>query len=76
MPLPELRTADYVAVYFNVTRDTVLDWAQKGLIKGTKIGKTWHFLEEDIVDFLNGQREALRAARTAPSGRVRRRRAA
>jgi excisionase family DNA binding protein len=35
--------------------ETVLQFARKGQLPGTRIGKSWVFLREDVIGFLKGQ---------------------
>ena len=57
-------SVEYVSKLFGgVSTQCINQWALKGLITATKIGKYWYFTEEDIKDYLN-EKTKIGAART------------
>ena len=46
-----------VAEKFNKTRRTIMNWVEKGLLKGHKIGGSWFFLEEDVDALMYGEKK-------------------
>lgn len=39
-----------------VNERTIRDWFKKGRLKGVKIGTEWHISQENLREFLNGER--------------------
>lgn len=45
-------TTDEVADFLKISRRTIYNLLEKGLLKGVKIGKTWRFSKQDIQDYI------------------------
>jgi excisionase family DNA binding protein len=43
---------DGVAALLHAERETVMQFARRGELAGTRIGKSWVFLREDVIAFL------------------------
>ena len=49
-------SVEYVSKLFGgISTQSINQWALKGLITATKIGKYWYFTESNIKDYLNGK---------------------
>ena len=55
--------ADEAADMLKVHRSTVLELAESGKLPGTKVGRAWVFLVDDLVRWLREQIEADRRRR-------------
>lgn len=47
-------TVKDAASYLRLSEMTILRLANKGFIRGTKIGRQWRFSKESILDLVNG----------------------
>jgi excisionase family DNA binding protein len=52
---PEILDADETAALLRVEAGTIMQLARKGELPGTRIGKSWVFLREDVMAFLKEQ---------------------
>jgi len=41
-----------VAVYLDLTHETVNRWLREGILNGTKVGKHWRIRESELMKFL------------------------
>ena len=48
-------TVDEACALLKIHRDTLYQRAKAGLIPGAKIGKSWVFIEEDLINFIRGK---------------------
>jgi excisionase family DNA binding protein len=45
-------SADEIAVYLRVSRDTVYKWVVRKQLPGHKVGKLWRFQTEEVDDWI------------------------
>ncbi len=53
MEEPEIMTVEEVSAYLRVSERTVYEWAQKGQLPCGKLGSTWRFRRNDIMQWIN-----------------------
>lgn len=62
--------AEAVAAMLHAECETVMQYARRGLLPGTRIGKSWVFMRDDVIAFLRKQiavdTEARRLRSAAP----------
>lgn len=63
MNLVETLNAIQAAEMLFADTETVLELARKGILPGTKIGKCWVFLREDVLSYLRSRVEQDTTAR-------------
>jgi len=63
MTEPETLGAEEAAALLHAECATVMQYARKGQLPGTRIGKSWVFLREDVIAFLRAQIAADTEAR-------------
>jgi excisionase family DNA binding protein len=56
-------TIEEAADLLRIHPDTARDLARQGKLQGSKIGRRWRFTEQDLQDFLERQRPAVKEAR-------------
>lgn len=55
MPTSEILDAAETAALLHAEAETILQLARNGSLPGTRIGKAWIFLREDVMAFLKEQ---------------------
>lgn len=55
MHIPEILDAAETAALLHAEAETILQLARNGTLPGTRIGKAWIFLREDVMAFLKEQ---------------------
>lgn len=55
MHTPEILDAAETAALLHAEAETILQLARNGTLPGTRIGKAWIFLREDVMAFLKEQ---------------------
>lgn len=51
------RTED-IAAMMGITRRTLYNYMEQGKIHGSKIGKYWYFTQENLEEFLKGDKQS------------------
>lgn len=65
---PDVLTVPEVSEFLRVSRETVYRLAQRGELRGRKIGRVWRFARDDVLDFLSGDRRTQEVAgRASPA---------
>ena len=54
----EILTIQEVSHFLRIPVSTIYSLAQKGKLRGAKIGRQWRFLREEIVNYLRGEAES------------------
>ena len=62
----QVYTVAEAARLLHVHPTTLREFAQQGKIRGSKLGRSWRFTEEDIREFLERQRPEVSRRRTSP----------
>ena len=55
MTTPETLDIAEAAALLRAEAETIMQLARKGVLPGTRIGKSWVFLREDVIAFLKEQ---------------------
>ncbi|MBD3418992.1 MAG: helix-turn-helix domain-containing protein [Chitinivibrionales bacterium] len=63
----EILTIEEVARYLRVSERTVYDWAQKGEIPCGRLGSSWRFRREDIIEWVDANIPSFSARTKANS---------
>jgi excisionase family DNA binding protein len=56
-------TPEQAAEVLQISLLTVRRYARQGRLKGSKVGRHWRFTEQDLTEFLEQQRPAVKASR-------------
>ena len=60
--MEKLLTAEEVADYLRVDRNTIYIWCREGELPAIKVGKEWRITQADLVTFLTQRRRQQRSA--------------
>lgn len=63
---PDVLTVPEVSEFLRVSTETVYRLAQRGELRGRKIGRIWRFKREDVLDFLSGDGRRPEEASRSP----------
>jgi len=62
MAQDEVLTTTEAVKYLKTSRQTIINLVKAGRLKGSKIGRNYRFLKEDLDKLIRGETEELKAA--------------